>query len=165
METWWHWLRNKTYLASVPVCPLTLNIIVVICDPYLESSFEFEQFFLPKQLYTFKCCAFWSLMSTMHSTMFMCSLRTFFLQRSMKKKSSNFEKIVAPGRENSHDGVKLGLLAELGSLPRQLCAHVHCLRIELKRWILDCSSFWKTCLQLVGNHVVADVLSSTDVFF
>ena len=160
METWWHWLRNKTYLASVPVCPLALNIIVVICDPYLESSFEFEQFFLPGQLSTFKCCAFWSLMSTMHSSMFRCSLRASCLQHSMETL-----KQLAPGWENSHDGVKLGLLAELSSLPRQLCAHVHGLRIELRRQISDCLSFWTTCLQLVGNHVEADVPSSTDVFF
>ena len=165
METWCYWLRNKTYLASIPVCPLALNIIVVICDPYLESSFEFEQLFLPGQLYTFKCCAFWSLMSTMHSSMFRCSLRASWLQLSMKMKSSNLKKILAPGRENSHDGVKLGLLAELSSLPRQLCAHVHGLRIELRRWVSDCLSFRKTCLQLVGNHVEADVPSSTDVFF
>ena len=99
METWSHWLRNKTYLASVPVCPLTLNIIVVISDPYLESSFEFEQFFLPGQLYTFKCCAFWSLMSTMHSSMFRCSLRASCLQLSMKMKSSNLETFCTWPRE------------------------------------------------------------------
>ena len=81
-------IEEQTYLASVPVCPLSLNIIVVICNPYLKSSFEF---FLPGQLPTFKCCAFWSLMSTMHSSMFRCSLRASCLQLSMKMKSSNFE--------------------------------------------------------------------------
>ena len=84
-------IEEQTYLASVPVCPLSLNIIVVICNPYLKSSFEF---FLPGQLPTFKCCAFWSLMSTMHSSMFMCSLRAFCLQHSMKMKSFNFQKFL-----------------------------------------------------------------------
>ena len=82
--TWWHggdMFMNAAYLTSVPVHPFTLYILVVICNPYLGvivltqhcwASFGWAS--KSSKNVTLRCCASWFFISTIHSSIFMCSL-------------------------------------------------------------------------------------------
>ena len=80
---------NVAYLTSVPVHPFTLYFIVVVCNPYLGvivlSLFLLHFVSSRAKNVTLRCCASWSFISTIHSSIFMCSLggREMFKSRKV----------------------------------------------------------------------------------
>ena len=133
----------SAYRAGVPVDPFTLNVIVVVCYPYLGVLVEL--LFRYTSNLTLICWASWSFISTMHSSIFMCSL-----ERDAGSKKEDWTLLAnkfpthfwdfqvswesgknRPGREKMNNWLKLLLLAELGSLPGQLCADVQRLGVKL----------------------------------